>query len=142
MYHNIVIINGPNLNLIGKREVDIYGSTSMLEYYHSLKMANPDLNIAYEQSNHEGDIIDWIQEYGYNRWGIILNAGGYTHTSIAIRDAISAIPEKVVEVHISNIYEREDFRKHSYLTDVCAHHIIGKGIEGYALAIDWLAGRK
>lgn len=142
MYHNIVIINGPNLNLIGKREVDVYGSTSMLEYYNSLKMANPDLNIAYEQSNHEGDIIDWIQEYGYNRWGIILNAGGYTHTSIAIRDAISAIPEKVVEVHISNIYEREDFRKHSYLTDVCAHHIIGKGIEGYALAIDWLAGRK
>lgn len=129
------------MNLIGKREVDIYGKTSMAHYFQHLKKSYPNLNLAYEQSNHEGDLIDWIQEYGYNTWGLILNAGGYTHTSIALRDAVSAIPEKVVEVHISNIHEREDFRKHSYLTQVCAHHVIGKGIEGYALAIDWLASQ-
>lgn len=140
MYHNIVILNGPNLNLIGKREVEIYGRVSMLDYYQKIKSTFPTLNIAYEQSNHEGDLIDWIQEYGYNSWGIILNAGGYTHTSISIRDAVSAIPEKVVELHISNIYEREDFRKHSYLADVCDHHVIGKGIEGYEFAVRWLAG--
>lgn len=140
-YHNIVIINGPNLNLLGLREPEIYGSKSFDAYFEELKTEFPDLNLAYEQTNSEGKIIDLIQEYGLNTWGIILNAAGYSHTSIAIADSIKAIPEKVVEVHISDINKREDFRKHSYLTPVCNFHVIGKGLKGYAEAVSWLSNK-
>jgi len=136
--NNILILNGPNLNLLGTREPEIYGSKTFHEYFAELKQQFPDHNLAYEQTNHEGGIIDLIHEYGLNTWGIIINAGGYTHTSIAIRDAISAVPTPCVEVHISDITKREDFRKHSYLTDVCDHHIIGKGLPGYAEAVQYL----
>jgi len=137
-YHNILILNGPNLNLLGLREPEIYGTQSFESYFQSLKDKYPTVNLAYEQTNSEGKIIDLLQEYGLNTWGIILNAAGYTHTSIAIRDTISAIPEMVVEVHISDIQAREDFRKHSYVSEVAAHHIIGKGLKGYDEAIQWL----
>lgn len=137
-YYNILILNGPNLNLLGQREPEIYGNQSFESYFISLKNRFSDINLAYEQTNSEGKIIDLLQEYGLNQWGIILNAAGYSHTSIAIADTVKAIPEKVVEIHISNIFAREAFRHHSFLTEVCDHHIIGKGIEGYAEAIEWL----
>lgn len=137
-YHNILILNGPNLNLLGLREPEIYGSETFESYFEKLKSTFPNLNLAYEQSNSEGKIIDLLQEYGLNSWGIILNAAGYTHTSIALRDTVQAIPEMVVEVHISDISKREDFRKHSYITEVAAHHIIGQGLPGYQQAIEWL----
>lgn len=138
-YHNILILNGPNLNLLGTREPEIYGSETFESFFTKLKTQFPDLNLAYEQTNSEGTIIDLLQEYGLNRWGIILNAAGYTHTSIAIADTVKAIPEQVVEVHISDIYSRESFRHHSYLTEVCDFHVIGKGLEGYREAIEWLS---
>lgn len=137
-YHNIVILNGPNLNLLGTREPEIYGSQSFEDYFKELKTAFPEVNLAYEQTNHEGVLIDLVQEYGLNSWGIIINAAGYTHTSIALRDSISAIPAHCVEVHISDITKREDFRKFSYLTAVCDYHVIGKGMAGYKEAVEWL----
>ena len=137
-YHNILILNGPNLNLLGKREPEIYGSECFESYFEKLKASYSRLNLAYEQTNSEGRIIDLLQEYGFNSWGIVLNAAGYTHTSIAIADAVKAIPEKVVELHISDINTRESFRKHSYLRDVCDYHVIGKGLAGYNEAIEWL----
>ena len=137
-YHNILILNGPNLNLLGTREPEIYGSETFDSYFAKLKLKYANLNLAYEQTNSEGKIIDLLQEYGLNSWGIVLNAAGYTHTSIAIADTIKAIPEKVVEVHISDIYARESFRHHSYLTDVCDHHIVGRGLLGYQEAVEWL----
>lgn len=134
----IVIINGPNLNLLGRRAPEIYGRISFEEYLDTLRSTNPHDEIIYLQSNHEGDLIDWLQEYGFGKAdGIVLNAGGYTHTSIALRDAIEAIETPVIEVHVSNITEREEFRRHSYLTDVCHTSIIGKGINGYQLAIEY-----
>lgn len=136
---NILILNGPNLNLVGIREPEIYGSSSILDVFKELKANFASANIEYLQSNHEGVLIDTIHEWGFREnTAIILNAGGYTHTSIALADAVAAINNAVVEVHISNIFEREDFRHHSYLTKVCAHHIIGEGINGYKLAIEWL----
>ena len=137
-YHNIVILNGPNLNLLGTREPEIYGSLSFEEYIQELKAAFPDKNLAYEQTNHEGKLIDLLQEYGLNSWGIIINAAGYTHTSIALRDTIKAIPAHCVEIHISDINAREEFRKFSYLTEVCDYHVIGKGMAGYKEAVEWL----
>ena len=137
-YHNIVILNGPNLNLLGTREPEIYGSLSFEEYFQELKAAFPDKNLAYEQTNHEGKLIDLLQEYGLNSWGIIINAAGYTHTSIALRDTIKAIPAHCVEIHISDINAREEFRKFSYLTEVCDYHVIGKGMAGYKEAVEWL----
>ena len=137
-YHNILILNVPNLNLLGTREPEIYGSETFDSYFAKLKLKYANLNLAYEQTNSEGKIIDLLQEYGLNSWGIVLNAAGYTHTSIAIADTIKAIPEKVVEVHISDIYARESFRHHSYLTDVCDHHIVGRGLLGYQEAVEWL----
>ena len=140
---NILILNGPNLNLVGLREPEIYGSTSLLDMFAELKTQFASANIEYLQSNHEGVLIDSLHEWGYKEnAGIVLNAGAYTHTSIALADAISAITNPVIEVHISNIYEREDFRHHSYLTKVCAHHIIGQGIAGYQQAIEWLLANK
>jgi len=135
----IYIINGPNLNLLGKRDIDIYGSMPFEEYFNSLKKEFPELKLEYYQSNHEGFLIDKLQEVGFeNNTGIILNAGGLSHTSIALRDAVTAVPAPVVEVHISNIYQREPFRSHSFLTEVCVEHFIGHGLEGYRLGIHFL----
>lgn len=138
----IAVVNGPNLNLIGKREPEIYGTQTMEQMYVNLQCEFPNIRFIYFQSNHEGDLIDKIQEFGYSTDGIILNAGGYTHTSIAIRDAIAAIPIKVIEVHLTDITKREDFRKVDFLTDVCAATIMGKGILGYVDAAKLLSDEK
>jgi len=132
----IQIINGPNLNLLGKREPGVYGSQSFDEYLTTLRAGFPDLNIEYFQSNSEGDIIDCIQDAGFTADGIVLNAGAYTHTSIAIADAIRAVPAPVIEVHISNVFSRESFRHHSYLSAVCKGSISGFGLDSYRLALD------
>ena len=127
----ILIINGPNLNLLGIREPEIYGHQTMEEVVGILKEKYRNCHIQYYQSNHEGYIIDKLHEVGFKYDGIILNAGAYTHTSIAIADAIKAIHSPVIELHISNINKRESFRQHSYLEDHCIHQIIGKGTGGY-----------
>lgn len=138
----ILIINGPNLNLLGKRDPQIYGTKSMETVMIELQQTWHDICFTYKQSNHEGDLIDWINdglmndELKYD--GIILNAGGYTHTSISIRDAVELCTVPVVEVHISDILNREPFRKVSLLTDVCQHTIIGHGTDGYKQAVQWL----
>lgn len=134
----ILILNGPNLNLLGIREPEIYGSRSFEQYYLELQDANPDIVLTYYQSNHEGALIDKLQEVGFEIDGIIFNPGGYTHTSVALRDTVSAITTPVVEVHISNIMERETFRHHSYLEDVVVTSIIGHGLPGYQQAIAYL----
>jgi len=140
---NIYIINGPNLNLVGRREQDVYGHVSMDVYIESLVNKYDGHDIIYYQSNHEGDLIDLIQKVGYNdSTGIILNAGGYTHTSIALRDAVSAVTAPVIEVHISDIKAREEFRRFSYLEDVCDFSIIGEGLNGYNMAVRYLIGEK
>jgi len=131
----LLIINGPNLNLLGKREPDIYGNQSFEAYLAQLKKQFPDIELTYYQSNVEGELINEIQIAGFSMDGIILNAGAYTHTSIAIADAIAAIATPVVEVHISNVYARESFRHHSYLSPHCKGCIIGFGMKGYELAI-------
>ena len=151
----IVILNGPNLNLLGRREPAIYGTRSMEQVLLDIQRAYPELHIAYHQSNHEGDLIDWVQEYGglaIGDWrlaigngqevdGIVLNAGGYTHTSIALRDAVACSRIPIVEVHVSDIMQREPFRQISLLTDVCAHSVIGQGTDGYRQAVEWILNR-
>lgn len=137
---NILILNGPNLNLLGKREPEIYGSQSFEEYLEVFKKRFKEHHLEYFQSNHEGAIIDKLHEVGFEVDGIILNAGAYTHTSIAIRDAIAGIPAPVFEVHISNLAKRESFRQHSYLEEVCVGAINGMGLEGYAVAMEALVG--
>ena len=140
----IAIINGPNLNLLGKREPSIYGTRSMEQVLVDIQRMYPEVYFEYRQSNHEGVLIDWIQELGLLAManepcdGIILNAGGYTHTSVALRDAVACSQVPIIEVHISDIAQREAFRLISLLTDVCQHSIIGHGIEGYQEAVDWL----
>ena len=136
----ILILNGPNLNLLGKRQPEIYGSQSFEEYFDSLekKYEYEDIVLYYFQSNHEGTLIDKLHEVGFLWDGIIFNAGGYTHTSIALADAVAAISTPVVEVHISNIYEREEFRHHSFLKKVCVKSIVGKGLKGYDEAVIFL----
>lgn len=136
----IHIINGPNLNLLGRRETSIYGNTNFEHYFETLTAHFPEDELHYLQSNHEGALLDYLHEIGYKNCGIILNAGAYTHTSIALADAIKAIEAPVVEVHISNVYEREEFRHHSYLKPNCVHTIVGQGLEGYAMAITYLKG--
>lgn len=133
----LIIINGPNLNLLGIREKEIYGDQSFEDFYKSLKKKYKDLSIEYYQSNHEGELIEKIQEIGFKYDGIIINGGGFTHTSIALRDAISSIKCPAVEVHISNILSREEFRKKSYLSDVCQGIISGLGLSGYEYAIQY-----
>lgn len=141
---HIAIINGPNLNLLGRREPSIYGTRSMEQVLVDIQRMYPEVYFEYRQSNHEGVLIDWIQELGLLAManepcdGIILNAGGYTHTSVALRDAVACSQVPVIEVHISDITQREAFRHVSLLTDVCQHSIIGHGIEGYQEAIDWI----
>jgi 3-dehydroquinate dehydratase-2 len=133
----ISIINGPNLNLLGRREPAIYGSESFEKYLMDLEKLFPEVGIHYYQTNHEGAIIDLLHDLGFRHDGIILNAGAYTHTSIAIMDAISAISTPVVEVHISDIYSREPFRHTNYISKVAKQSIIGKGLDGYRLAIEF-----
>lgn len=134
----IEIINGPNLNLLGKREPDIYGTCSFETFLEKLRSDYPDVEIGYYQSNVEGFLIDRIQEVGFDCDGIILNAGAYTHTSIALFDAIKSIKAPVIEVHISNIYQREEFRHHSMISPACKGVICGLGLNGYRLALDAL----
>ncbi len=130
-----IIINGPNLNLLGKREPGVYGNSDFETYLLSLRDAFPSVAIHYFQSNSEGEIINKIHEVGFEFDGIILNAGGYTHTSVAIADAIKAISTPTIEVHISNIHARESFRHHSYLSAVCRGSIAGFGLDSYRLAL-------
>ena len=135
---HIEIINGPNLNLTGRREPSIYGHTTMEEMVEGLNRQFPDVAIGYYQSNVEGELINRLHEVGFTADGIILNAGGYSHTSVAIHDAIAAITAPVVEVHISNIYAREEYRRHSLLSDVCRGVVCGLGLEGYKYALEYL----
>jgi 3-dehydroquinate dehydratase II len=134
----IQIINGPNLNLLGKREPWVYGSESFDTYFQQLTKRFPAHTLNYYQSNVEGELINKLHEVGFSFDGIILNAGAYTHTSVALHDAIGAIKTPVVEVHISNVYAREEFRHKSLITSKCKGLITGFGLEGYAMAIDYL----
>ena len=134
----IAIINGPNLNLLGTREPEVYGNETFSTFLENLIKTFPDVQFQYVQSNIEGELINAIQEYGFTTDGIILNPAGYTHTSVAIGDAVAAIPAAVVEVHISNIFAREEFRKHSYVSAKCAGVISGLGLKGYELAVIYL----
>ncbi|MBS1580047.1 MAG: type II 3-dehydroquinate dehydratase [Bacteroidetes bacterium] len=136
----IAIINGPNLNLLGKRETDIYGNESFEIYIESLKKMFPDISFTYFQSNVEGELVNELQRVGYDVDGIVINPAAYTHTSVAIGDAIAAIKAPVVEVHISNVHAREDFRKLSHVSGKCVGSIFGLGLKGYELAVRWLAG--
>lgn len=133
---NIHIINGPNLNLTGKREVAVYGSRTFDDYLAELRAAYPMHHIEYYQSNHEGNIIDYLHKYGFEADGFVLNAGAYTHTSIAIADAIRAITAPVVEVHISNVHAREEYRRVSMLAPACCGTIAGFGLDSYRLALE------
>ena len=132
---NIIIINGPNLNLLGKREPEIYGNTTFEMYFEDLKSKYSMLNLTYFQSNIEGELIDKIQEVGFNYDGIILNAAAYTHTSVGIGDAVKAITTPIVEVHISNTFSRETFRHQSFISPNAKGIIIGFGLKSYELAI-------
>lgn len=134
----ILILNGPNLNLLGKREPGVYGNQSFEDYFETLKGIFPETELHYFQSNHEGALIDKIHDAGFSFDGIVINAGGYTHTSIALADALSAVTTPAVEVHISNIHARESFRHHSYLTSRCKGIIAGLGLKGYELAVRYL----
>lgn len=131
----IIIINGPNLNLLSYRQPEIYGHMSFDDYFIELEKNFPQVNLHYFQSNHEGDIIDELHRIGFRYDGIVLNAGGYTHTSIAIADAIRAISTPTIEVHITDIYKRESFRHTNYMKEACIESIVGKGLEGYKDAI-------
>jgi 3-dehydroquinate dehydratase-2 len=137
----IAIINGPNLNLLGKRETDIYGNMSFEKYLEVLKSKYPQVTFTYYQSNIEGELINEIQRVGFDYEGIILNPGGYTHTSVAIGDAIAAIKTLVIEVHISNVHAREEFRRLSHVSGKSAGSIIGLGLNGYELALQWFLNK-
>lgn len=135
---DILIINGPNINLLGKREPEIYGNQSFDTYFENLQRHYPEITLRSFQSNHEGTLIDKIHEVGFNIDGIILNAGAYTHTSIALHDALRAIPTPVIEVHISNVHNREGFRHQSMISSACKGVIIGFGLDSYRLALEAL----
>jgi 3-dehydroquinate dehydratase-2 len=135
---NIAIINGPNLNLLGTREPNVYGSQTFEAYFVQLQQQFTHVDFTYYQSNIEGELINEMQRVGFSCNGIIINPGGYTHTSVAIGDCIAAITAPVVEVHISNVHAREDFRKISHVSAKCKGSIIGLGLKGYALAVEWL----
>lgn len=137
----IAIINGPNLNLVGIREPGIYGERSMDSLIHFLKSQFPSVDITYLQSNIEGELVNYIQEQGFACQGIILNPGGYTHTSIAIADAVAAVKAPVIEVHISNTAAREEQRHTSLISKYCKGSVVGLGLEGYELALTWLTGK-
>jgi 3-dehydroquinate dehydratase-2 len=137
----IAIINGPNLNLLGKRETDIYGNMSFEQFLESLKKKYANIEISYFQSNVEGELINELQRVGFDHDGIIFNPGGYTHTSVAIGDAVAAIKTPVVEVHISNVHAREEFRKISHVSGKAVGSITGLGLKGYELALEWFISR-
>jgi len=134
----IVIINGPNLNLLGKREPGIYGAQTFEDFFKTLQQQFSSIDFVYFQSNVEGELINYLQQVGFEADGIILNPGGYTHTSVAIGDCIAAITSPVIEVHISNVHAREAFRHISHVSAKCKGSIIGLGLEGYALAVRYL----
>lgn len=140
----VLVLNGPNLNLLGERDPATYGTATLadVERLCAETAVAHGLSIDARQSNHEGTLIDWVQEGRRGITGIVINAGGYTHTSVALRDAVDACQVPVVEVHISDIHAREAFRHHSYLADVVDHQVIGHGVAGYAEAIDWIAARR
>lgn len=138
----IQIINGPNLNLLGKRETSIYGNQSFEQFLGQLKSRFPAIELSYYQSNVEGELVNKLHEVGFSYDGIIINAGAYTHTSVAIHDAIGGITTPVVEVHISNVYAREEFRHKSLITSKCAGMLTGFGMEGYAMALAFLINRE
>ena len=138
----IAIINGPNLNLLGKREPGIYGDLSFDQFFMELKRKFPYIEWSYFQSNVEGELINELQRVGFDHDGIIFNPGGYTHTSVAIGDAVAAITSPVIEVHISNVHAREDFRKISYVSGKARGSIVGLGLKGYELAIEFLLSYK
>ena len=132
---HIEIINGPNLNLTGRREPEVYGTTTMEEVIENLRRLFPEVEISYFQSNVEGELINEIQRAGFSADGLIVNLGGYSHTSVALRDALLAVPAPKVEVHISNIFAREDYRHHSLVTSACRGMVCGLGLQGYELAL-------
>ena len=134
----ILILNGPNLNLIGKREPEIYGNQSLEAFIETLRQRFPNVDIDDFQSNHEGVLIDKLQEAMGKYDGVVFNPGGYSHTSIALADTVRAIRIPVVEVHISNIYEREEYRHHSFTAEAAVKTIVGHGLEGYAEAVEYL----
>ena len=132
----ILILNGPNLNLLGLRQPEIYGEVGLDELKFKLKEQFKEHKLVFFQSNHEGDLIDQLHNYGFDIDGIVFNAGAYAHTSIALADAIRSIKTPVIEVHISDVENREDVRKHSYLTDACIKTFSGEGIQGYFKAVE------
>ncbi len=138
----LAIINGANLNLLGYREPQIYGNMSFEDYFESLKKRYPNIDFDYYQSNIEGELVDFIQKAGFVADGLIINAGGYSHTSVVIADAIKSVPAKCVEVHISNLYRREDIRHHSLISAYAKGSIIGLGLDGYRLAVEWFRNQK
>lgn len=135
---NFHIINGPNLNLLGKREPEIYGNSTFEDYFVTLQRDFPMCELHYFQSNHEGVIIDHLHNIGFVSDGVVFNPGAYTHTSVALADAIAAISSPVIEVHISNTFARENFRHHSYVSPVAKGIIVGFGLDGYRLALQYL----
>ena len=137
----VIIINGPNLNLLGKRNTDIYGDISFDNYFEVLKAEFQSIQLEYFQSNLEGELINKLQEIGFSYDYIIFNAGGYTHSSVSIADCIEAIKTPVIEVHLSNIYSREEFRRKSLLAPFCKGSIVGLGLDGYKLALNYLIDR-
>jgi 3-dehydroquinate dehydratase-2 len=138
----ILILNGPNLNLLGKREPEIYGRKSFEDYFGKLQAQFPQHTLEYFQSNHEGALLDKLHEVGFSYDGIVFNAGAYTHTSVALGDAIAGISTPVIEIHISNVHRRETFRHHSYLSAHCAGIIVGLGLQGYALGVQAIIGQQ
>jgi 3-dehydroquinate dehydratase-2 len=138
LHMKIAIINGPNLNLIGQREPEIYGNQSLSDFLTTLGTSFPETALWINQSNIEGELINYIQEAGQTCEGIIINPGGYSHTSVAIGDALAAVQLPKIEVHISNIFARESFRQHSFVSANCRGVISGLGLEGYRLALEWL----
>ena len=136
----IQIVNGPNLNLLGTREPGIYGSSSFDQYLPQLQARYPDIEIAYYQSNVEGELINKMQEVGFSCDGIVLNAGAYTHTSVALHDCIRSLKCPVIEAHISNVHQREEFRHHSFISAACKGVICGFGLDSYRLAVEALKG--
>lgn len=137
----IIIINGPNLNLLGKREPEIYGNTSFEDFFEQLQSKFPEIELSYFQSNVEGELINKIHEVGFSYDAILLNSGGYTHTSVAISDAIAGVNTPVLEVHISNIYKREEFRHKSIISKECVGMISGLGLKGYELGLLYFLNR-
>jgi 3-dehydroquinate dehydratase-2 len=135
---DVHIVNGPNLNLLGVRQPEIYGNISFEDYLLSLRAKFPSILIHYFQSNHEGDLLDYLHKFGFDGSGIILNAAAYTHTSIALADAVASISNPVIEVHISKVSERESFRQVSYMRDYCVKSIEGLGLDGYDEALKYL----